>query len=642
MVVVATAQDAVGPAQPDDKELLRRHRPALRYDSQEAFRPLAVEAVLGSELRRFPRVRAALSGDDRRLLTLDQLRGGSRLARFDRLVAPAPPMENARRLQADDRYSNTVYGEVVRTPERIHLRYWLFFFYARETLLGSSRHQGNWQLVEVTLDAASLYPSAVTSTHTAKNERADPMLDVSWRRCQPRCAPACRHPVIHVALFTHHCHFEPGMRGSFIPFATDSTDGGADVGLPRVLPLGAWKDWPGRWGASRNSPSFPGRRSALSPRRFMRQAKRHRPIRRRRLWRLAARHAPSMPVIAAVAPEGGSVLVSWRVGRRLRRRGRWLLLTAHYGQAPAPPTCERVVRIRGRDGRTRIVVPERGCDDVVVRASVFNHMRQRSATSVASGPHTAALPPTRSGDEWPPRVWNAFHRRLLSELLAHGALTIDQLELRRVHVLELVLDRAELVALVDSARRHGLVQPLPHSTRADGSESAEVEWAPTEEGRKRAQGVVRWALRGLTVIPPVIAIALAGEVLWPLIKDIEWWLVVIGALAVVQVVGLAAVLIYRYTLGAPRRAIARHWSRHAVALPFLNHQYAERRFLAPLLTMVAGYGANFGVIMLDPSDLLVVATLVLGLAGQSWFQVVLMSWNRDAVREARAIRSAGR
>ena len=485
MTVVTTAPDAVvEPAEPDDTELLARHRPALRYDAQGAFRPLAVEAVVGSELRRVPRILNAIGGDARRLRTIDELGAGSRLARFDRLVEPAPPTESARRLQADPRYANTVYGDVARTEKHVHVRYWLFFYFATGTLLGSRRHQGDWQLVEVTLDARSLHPTAVTCSHGAGGgQRADAMTDVEWVRCRPPCAGSCRHPVLYVEPLTHHCYFEQrAWMGSPVAFEAPAPDV-----LPRVVRLGAWKDWPGIWGSGWRSPRSPDCVRALGAGRFMRKASERRPARRRRLWRLSNRFAPPAPAIA-VTVENDSLDVSWRVERGVLRRGRWLLLTVHAGPAPAPPACARVVRVRGREGRARVVLQAPATADLVVRASAYSAVRWRGPVTTSTGPHARAEPsPGPSArDDWSPRVWREFHRRLMNMLLAHGAMTVDELERRGLHVLDLTLDRDELLAVVDSARRHGLVRPLEHTVKADGSEDAAVEWAPTEEGRKRA------------------------------------------------------------------------------------------------------------------------------------------------------------
>lgn len=142
------------------------------------------------------------------------------------------------------------------------------------------------------------------------------------------------------------------------------------------------------------------------------------------------------------------------------------------------------------------------------------------------------------------------------------------------------------------------------------------------------------------MIPPVIAIALVGELLWPLVKDLKPWVIAVVLIGVLQAVGLAAVLVYRYTLGAPRRAIAAQWSRHAVALPVLNRIYAHQRFVASMLTMVAGYGAYAAVATLGLPDLIELLALLVGMIGQIWFQTVLLSGRREARREARALRRA--
>jgi len=113
----------------------------------------------------------------------------------------------------------------------------------------------------------------------------------------------------------------------------------------------------------------------------------------------------------------------------------------------------------------------------VAKVSSYNLLGQRSDV-VASG-ETHVLPPRVGGgpclrDEWTPRVWKAFHRELLIELVDRGSATVDELGWRQLSVLELPLDRTELIAVVESARRHGLVKPHESAARADGSTPEEI------------------------------------------------------------------------------------------------------------------------------------------------------------------------
>jgi hypothetical protein len=532
-----------------DLEVLQRYRPLLLWDSQEDCRAVSAETIIvnpGNLLKRGKRVLAGACGEGARQLTLDLLGNASsdiRPRKKDRLVEAAPPVADACRLQADARYANQVHGEVVRSSERIFLRYWIWLYYTTQTLLGAGRHEGSWQLVEVTVDEASVQPIAVTCSHV-RNERRKRMNEVQWRSCATACSRACRHPVVYVAAFSHNCYFEAGTHiGKY--FFIETADGAVDEGLPDVVRLGAWKDWPGRWGGSRGRiyhlPAGSSPRSPAQPqrpwkpkRRFVRKkTRRGRPLHHMWRWKLGAHFSPWAPKIGSVVREADSVVVEWRVERSMFRRARWLLITLHQGENSRRLVCGRRVRVRPDTGQTRLVLGAHAEGPVVVKASAFNWVRQRSDAVAAQETDFRRLreidvPSSR--DEWSPRVWKAFHRQLVIELVASGAATIQELEQRQFHVLELVLDRTELTAVIESARRLGLVKALHAPQRADGTKPLDDEWAVTEEGRKRAPGALARALKGVALVPPVVAVAVLSQVV-PLVSKQDRSVIVGAAVA---------------------------------------------------------------------------------------------------------------
>jgi hypothetical protein len=87
---------------------------------------------------------------------------------------------------------------------------------------------------------------------------------------------------------------------------------------------------------------------------------------------------------------------------------------------------------------------------------------------------------------WTPTVQSEFDRLLVHDLAERGAASIDELQERGFGFDGVALTGCDLVSLVESARRRGLVEPLGHSTRASGEEVKATEWAATDRGRNLA------------------------------------------------------------------------------------------------------------------------------------------------------------
>ena len=77
-----------------------------------------------------------------------------------------------------------------------------------------------------------------------------------------------------------------------------------------------------------------------------------------------------------------------------------------------------------------------------------------------------------------------FVRVLISDLRTRGAASMAEL-IGRLSYMEIRLPSDDVIHVVEHARRHGLVEPLGHPKRADGSEVPETEWRPTNAGLKQ-------------------------------------------------------------------------------------------------------------------------------------------------------------
>ena len=99
--------------EPDPR--LERHRPALRYDSQEPFRAMSAASITdhrGNTLLGRDGSVLARAGEGLSLEYLGRYPTGTPDAR-DRLDTAPDPIEAARELQADPRYADRCYGRVV-------------------------------------------------------------------------------------------------------------------------------------------------------------------------------------------------------------------------------------------------------------------------------------------------------------------------------------------------------------------------------------------------------------------------------------------------------------------------------------------------------------------------------------------------
>ncbi|HEV2875553.1 MAG TPA: hypothetical protein VGW14_10415, partial [Thermoleophilaceae bacterium] len=137
-----------------------------------------------------------------------------------------------------------VYGRAARDGRRrLWLQYWLFFTDNPQDrgIVGTGRHSGDWELLQVRLDRDRRPVEATFAQHTWAEGCA-------WRRVERR-GPA---PVVYVANGSHALYPRAGRADRPWPDPNDEADGlgrrarpplqGVDARRPR------WIAWPGRWG----------------------------------------------------------------------------------------------------------------------------------------------------------------------------------------------------------------------------------------------------------------------------------------------------------------------------------------------------------------------------------------------------------
>ena len=163
--------------------------------------------------------------------------------------------QDAQRMRAAG-YRDRAYGRAVTTGGKTWLQYWLFSYYNPQNVLGFGVHEGDWEFIQVGLDADGAPDVATYGQHDG-GERC------AWSAVAKTAAGA---PVVYVALASHASYFAPGVnpRG-FLP--DDHHRGGGYQVAPAleiVTPSTPFMAWRGKWGASSSSPLAPRRQGKWS------------------------------------------------------------------------------------------------------------------------------------------------------------------------------------------------------------------------------------------------------------------------------------------------------------------------------------------------------------------------------------------
>jgi hypothetical protein len=247
----------------DVRALLERHRPRLVYDSHEAYyadsaaiwtdsRTNVLKRADGSVVAKPPRLSLAFLGTAYGARTTDAI--GDTTKDY---------AKNAAKLHAQPKYANRVHGHARKDPQgRLWLQYWLFYYYNDYQLLGpisGGDHEGDWELVQLRLDAAERPAQLMVSQHKQAESRL-------WKDA-PKVGST---PIVFVARGAHANYFSKGTHWTGNWF--DQADGKGPQIVPALDVLEdaspAWIVWPGSWGDTKagglaldsNSPNSPGRR----------------------------------------------------------------------------------------------------------------------------------------------------------------------------------------------------------------------------------------------------------------------------------------------------------------------------------------------------------------------------------------------
>jgi hypothetical protein len=368
-------------------ELVKRHRPLLRFDAQEPYLAISATSIVVNPSNALIRHDGSVLGRvdrDGRGLSLefladypDPLTPNS----GDRLDEAPDVLADARRLQADAAIAERAYGRAVRDGEWLWLQYFFWEYYNPKHLLGFGRHEGDWELIQIGLDGQRAPRVATFAQHNGGAGR-------DWADVERKRDGDGEYPVVYVAPFSHASYFE--ARTHWHPGGPDTPDGEGPAYRPRIERFGAWAVWPGRWGNSTGvlggrlggrSPASPGAQKGRweRPTAFHGQVQRKRPLGvvDSALWRLGRATYPARPRIEARL-DGELLIGDLHVESSSLRRATRIYLTAHDPDQDGQPVLRStVVAVKSGRGKFQIQLP-RPPARCLLRASAFNFLRQRS------------------------------------------------------------------------------------------------------------------------------------------------------------------------------------------------------------------------------------------------------------------------
>jgi hypothetical protein len=258
-----------------DAELLQRFSPYLQYDSLESFRAdSAAELPEGffddgttwsytNTLRRKDGTVLAAADPapgrtklDLTFLAKTRYKNGVSVRRTDYLDAAGRRyVADARRMHADPRFANRAYGHVAREANGTRwAQYWFFYYYNDKNFLGIGLHEGDWEMIQLRIDAGDR-PTVATFAQHSTGEA------FSWTELQRRSSPDGPVPVVYVGRGSHASFASAGEHWPEFPIPPDYANGKG----PRIRPAlevieattPGWAFWPGTWGSSGSSPRGP-------------------------------------------------------------------------------------------------------------------------------------------------------------------------------------------------------------------------------------------------------------------------------------------------------------------------------------------------------------------------------------------------
>lgn len=160
-------------------------------------------------------------------------------------AADEDPDGDAQRMHDDPLYRNKAYGTVISSGSNTYLQYWFFYYNNPKTFVGFGAHEGDWEMIQVRLDAMD-EPMGATYAQHGDGEFCQ------WSSVE---LTSDGRPVVYVADGSHASYFWAGEHDVLGPDQHDHADGENDES-PTTPSYEAidyeepplWMQWPGHWG----------------------------------------------------------------------------------------------------------------------------------------------------------------------------------------------------------------------------------------------------------------------------------------------------------------------------------------------------------------------------------------------------------
>lgn len=174
-------------------------------------------------------------------------------------------------------YNDQVYGRVVVDGSETYLQYWVYYYFNQKTTeFTIGEHEGDWEMVTVHLETATLTPSWITYAQHEGGETCPWGIN----------SAAGNHTIVWVADGSHASYFLPGSHaiwadsagGGIVQIGTDYTASANSyfADTPAVVDVStppSWITWSGWWGSSSGvvllgedkSPKSPGAQPSWDP-----------------------------------------------------------------------------------------------------------------------------------------------------------------------------------------------------------------------------------------------------------------------------------------------------------------------------------------------------------------------------------------
>jgi hypothetical protein len=242
----------------DAHALLARHSPRLVYDSQEAYFADAAAIWTDSATNVLKRADGTVLAKPPQLalgyLGAHVYQDGRPVLADDAIGETTKDYaKHAAAVHAKPAYRNQIHGRARRdTSGRLWLQYWFFYYYndfqLAGPLLSGGKHEGDWEMIQIRLDATEKPVEAVFAQHTGA-ERQD------WSFVA-KAQGAPNTPLVYVARGSHASYFRAGDHWTGVWWDHANAKGPTIApALVQLDPAPAWAAWPGFWGDTKATPS---------------------------------------------------------------------------------------------------------------------------------------------------------------------------------------------------------------------------------------------------------------------------------------------------------------------------------------------------------------------------------------------------